>query len=100
MTTVREHEKRRKGGDVISTFFPPIRWNTGRKDDEEDREDKWRRQLRATFMLCVLGDPPARIAAFFDVTPRTIQNWKTLVLMSKREEAEGLRRLAESVRRN
>jgi hypothetical protein len=80
----------------LATLSPPLRWDRSAPRDEEER---WRRHLRATFMLLVLRDPPDRIAAFFDISRRTVYEWRDRVLASDRPEAEGLRRLIDDVRR-
>ena len=86
----------RSSNAPLTIFSPPLRWDHSAPLDAEER---WRRYIRATFMLLVLRDPPERIAAFFDISRRTVYEWRDRVLASDRPEAEGIRRLIEDVRR-
>lgn len=80
----------------LSSYWQTISW---KRSSDLDSEERFKRKLRAAFMVDVLGDPVDRVAAFFDVQRITIYRWRNEVLASDRSEAEGLRRLIEEAGR-
>ncbi len=75
----------------IATLIVPER-RRGRpkvKDDPEARRD----HIRCTWLLLKGQATPDELAGMFDISRRTVYNWRDLALGYDDPEAEGLRRM-------